>query len=107
MHTLIVTELALSKNWQDDQHVCYHKFNLPAVGEAGFYRDRMSCNAFFHSCKVGRNRTKTRLFVYRHENEPAFYFDKTLPMIEHANIWDFYKNVGYDYKKKAWLKPNK
>ena len=97
----IVTELSLGQTWGGDELVGYHKFKLPGVGQKDFYKDRMTCNAFFNSCKKGRNHTKTKLFTYRHENEPG-QIDETKPMLEHKSIWDFYKTIGYDHQTKKY-----
>jgi hypothetical protein len=38
----------------------------------------------------------------RQEKQFPVYSD--VPMIRHATLWDFYTYIGYDYKKKRYLK---
>jgi hypothetical protein len=33
----------------------------------------------------------------------SFDFFDEAPIVEHDSVWDFYKAVGYDYKKKKYL----
>ena len=71
------------------------------------YRGRKSANAFFYGKNIYNGKSKDifhdigcgwgRFFTGKHapdmpENIPEF------------NIWEFYKHIGYDYKKKKYNK---
>ena len=100
--TLIVTELALNKI--GDKFVCYHKFDLPDFSDKYALRSRRRCNVFFNNGKPGRNKTKTRLFIYRHENEPEVVIGRENALtIEHENIEAFFEYIEFDYKTKKYI----
>lgn len=82
------------------------------------YREVVSFDAFFHGIKQ-RNFVKgVKLFFARSRQEydqSLASFNKImgehgqppkppLPEVHHANIWEFYKYIGYDYKKQKWIK---
>jgi len=73
------------------------------------YRARVSANWFFLG--KGRNHKKDGT-IYFYDNERAYERTKELavrdslpPVVEKRlnNIWEFYKEIGYDYKKQKWL----
>ncbi len=83
-------------------HAKYYKFKLPQVGEKDFYRMTSSYNWFFHGPKR-RNELPDRLFTVAHEDERApEFFIKGVELVDVGSLWDFYKAVGYDYKKQKW-----
>lgn len=93
------------------KHLCYHKFILPELVNKG-YTQVVSFNAFFCSLKK-RNQTKTRLYVSKYPDDWEMFtkviaghsgIDPTTPYKTHSNLWDFYKNIGYDHKTKKWTK---
>jgi len=102
----VATEIDLTDGCN---HVCYHMF------EASDYRSLLSYSAFFTSGKY-RCRTKTRLYHGKRKLEweqdrammaanpitADLYID--VPVVNHESLWDFYKYIGYDYKKKKHLK---
>ena len=88
------------------KHVAIHLF------EADGYRDLTSYNAFFNSLKR-RNWSPSRLFVGKTKDEYDLDISSikasfaklgltvaVVPEIKHESIWDFYKYIGYDFKKK-------
>lgn len=94
----IVTEIDLTDNCN---HVQYHEF------EASDYRSIMSLNAFCFGSK-SYNVSKTRMFIGHRKLE---WLEEKLrenpdrkPTIIHDTIWDFYKYIGYDYKKKKFVR---
>jgi hypothetical protein len=101
MRQMICTECDLNP----DKYVCYHAFNLPNVSEPGFYRSVGSFNAFFNSGKKGRHWTKHKL--YHQMDDISLGWHKkcyiNLETIEHKDIWEFYKYIGYDYKRKKYM----
>lgn len=99
--TFHVTEIDIANGCK---HVAYHKFDLPNPGEQGFYRSTTSFNSFFYSSKMRNRKGKTTLF-YAKDGEELMYWglEEGTPVIEYANIWDFYKAIGYDYKSKKYL----
>lgn len=74
----------------------YHKFTLPSVGHRYFYRDRFSYDAFF---KKRRNYDKTRMFA------KSVTANRPIAIIEHADIWEFYKAIDYDPTRKRYGPP--
>ncbi len=88
-------------------HVRYHIVTYQG------YRAILSSNAFFYGVKKHKRDTKRGIIWASHyEHEHYMYtrldslgfsnWQSELPVIEHASIWDFYKYIGYDYKKKRW-----
>jgi hypothetical protein len=71
-------------------------------GETLNYRGRVSSNSFFYG-KHKRNRTDK--FLYHMKGVWEEYDDDKVPDdIERVDsIWEFYKIIGYDYKKKKFL----
>lgn len=99
-----------------------HWFWLPNFGEPRFYVTLCSWNWF-------RNREGGRLVAWHdarragkkavvperrsycniiEDNDPMYHKEvelkiyDALPTFEHATLWDFYKAVGYDYKRKKY-----
>lgn len=89
------------------------------------YRSRTSSNAFFHSLKQrnwkgGKDPQNFKTLYhfkleedFRRETEHLKKFlntiDCKLPedynqLIELPNLWEFYKEIGWDYKSKKWIK---
>lgn len=83
------------------RHLEYVYVTLPDWGQKGAYTQRVSFNAFFHGMKE-RNRTKTRLYV---ERDVLFSTldEKGVPQREIDSMWDFYKYIGYDWKKNKYV----
>lgn len=86
---------------------------LPDYSEPGFYRQTVSFSAFFHSIKKfgkeqrRRNTDPVTGKIYyacepRDMERPHTIFPPKIRRVE--NIYAFYKEVGYDYKKRRWLK---
>ena len=97
---IIVTEIDLTD--QGTHHCCHEIVDVSA------YRDILSANAFFWSVK-NYCYSKTRLFYGQREHEWEIS-NKTRkmneirrPTIIHPSLWDFYKFIGYDYKKKKFI----
>ena len=102
----VATEIDLTDGCR---HVCYHEF------EASDYRSLVSYGAFFTSVK-NRCYSKTRLYHGKRKLEweqdrammaanpitADLYID--VPVVNHESLWEFYKAIGYDYKKKKHLK---
>lgn len=112
------------------KHEEMHTFNLPTPVEPRFYRSVTSFSAFFHhpvkDRKTGRhtfrsNSRDTLWYSHRPDEwelslrseermrnkfplKDGYLYDSELPVTEHGTIWDFYKHIGYDYKKRKWLK---
>lgn len=96
-----------------------HEVTMPSVPEHDFYRQTVSFDAFRNF--VAKVCAKTDRLTYYYKDEFSLkceeeskarfieeYGDKVkgwliatdLPGISHASLWDFYKYIGYDYKKK-------
>lgn len=80
------------------------------------YRARVSANAFFFGIKHRNWKKDGTLYYARREDEFERHKEswkrveeavgKSFPLpepIELADLWSFYKQVGYDYKTKKWL----
>jgi hypothetical protein len=92
-----------------------HWFKLPKMMEKHHYRTIGSYEAF-------RNREANRFVKYLENGKPKptfrascdsfaitdFEFKhglyKNLKAFYHADLWDFYKAVGYDYKKQRYIR---
>ncbi len=100
----------------------YHTLLMPELKDPGFYRQRLSFNAFFYGMKL-RSKSHTHLYVarlmtehiqmtnalihYLPEADRIPYQQKAIPIITHGDIWSFYLHEGYDYKKNRWIKNHK
>jgi len=114
--------------WEYGRPVSVHDVFTPGFGEPGFYRATISydcyhnreCTRLYEANKKGRLSLPKRGSV-KHKKEfdedrkswkesyekvtgekYEDYHDK-LPRFRHASIWDYYKAVGYDYKKQRYL----
>lgn len=98
-----------------------HVVRMPAYNEPGWYVQSISASAFRRRMQKRHIRTfKTadggwaaQAFAvsfwfrseYRVEHEERrkiearFGVDESADFTEHASLWDFYKAIGYDYKK--------
>lgn len=99
------------------KHVHVHKVQLPKYGQKGWYVSIGSLSAFAHNGDQEKHKgcwSPDYLYVckrsYEFEDECQNLSsrwpdldDRKLPVTEHASLWDFYKAVGYDYKRKKWL----
>jgi hypothetical protein len=101
------------------EHLHLHILWLPDAMEPGFYRQTVSFNSFFHGMK-GRSVIRGIKQYYakrwdefemgcdlwdetvRLNHLTSAHDDRTLPTSEHHSIWEFYKAIGYDYKKQRW-----
>jgi len=83
--------------------------NTPDFGEPDFYRQTTSLNAFFYSTK-GRNVSPDGVlyncelwsdFESRQESlrKHGMEYEVTETF---DSIWDFYKFIGYDYRRKKY-----
>lgn len=106
---------------KDCKHVGLHVLYMSDMTEKGFYRQTVSYDAFFNGIpKKGKQhgpnwKMKERLYVAKWWDEfesdcerwkkyGSTHDDRTLPTVEHQSIWEFYEHIGYDYKKKRWVK---
>ena len=99
MSNIVVTVIDL----KTFEHLLYIRFPLDA-GKNFCYRSRMSYNAFT-GVKGRCYKRKETLYHCKHEYEMVGFLgkiDESLPMVTANSIWEFYKLVGYDYKKKKW-----
>lgn len=115
-----IDQVAIERRF--NKSVAEHHIKIPRATEPGFYRAVVSMGAFQHRelTRVFGEKVRTRRqevpFYYalqrRQEVELRYAshvhrYGKTLkeilPIIEHESIWDFYKYIGYDYKKKRFV----
>lgn len=99
-------------NIDDNQKVAIHLVPIPEFKEKDFYRIGVSFDAFFHSTRE-RNKSDKYFFYHRYtedwEKDDLLYkmieeSENNLPRIEHKSLWDFYDYIGYDRKRKKYLK---
>lgn len=99
-----------------------HIFPLPGVGEPGFYRATVSYNAFrnFENTRLYNSMQKRKCypdfhyslkFAYEWEEDEQLLFNtlsslgveaehSIIEKIQHESIWDFYKAIGFEWKKR-------
>lgn len=101
----------------DGKEAAIHDFLLPKYGEPRYHQQVRSYYWFRQrelkrfSANVDKPDGKPlprycRLFPAYDEQfkfEYAFYYSH-LPHFTHANVWDFYKGVKYDYRRKRYLR---
>lgn len=102
----------------NNEDVAVHFVEKPTAGEHDFYRQTVSFNAFkereleqFHK-KWTKKLPTGRHFYWQSKEEYeselcimsalALRVDG-LPVYHHKSVWDFYKAIGYDYKKKRFV----
>jgi len=103
------------------KEVLLHVIRQPLVTEPGFYRASLSGNAFkSREIKIWYDRYYTkrkvmpRQFSIRYSSDFEIetrlvvnkYLDHqwwSLPILDHESIWEFYKHIGYDHKKKKYI----
>ncbi len=98
MQDLYITQIELKSPYR---HIQYHKFSFPEFNDKGFYRTMISYDAFFEGVKV-RNYSKNYLYYLRRDKD---WEDRNhnLPVIEHENLLDFFKNIGYSRETKEFV----
>lgn len=96
---------------KDELRQKVYTLNTPNVGESDFYRQTVSLNAFFYSVK-GRNISPSDIlyvcemwseFEQRQERHAKHGIEYEMTDV-FDSIWDFYKFIGYDYKKKKYAR---
>ena len=100
MITIVVTEIDLDTY----KHLRYLKF--PLDGAKNFcYRARVIYSSFAHSRHSRCQKRNELLYYSNHETDRVGFnsMDIRIPVVELENLWDFYKYIGYDYKKKKWI----
>lgn len=78
---------------------------VPDFKDPGFYRQTVSYSAFFNRMakRLHESKGKADLFMLRQEGDPWFEEDEALAKDPPINgIWEFYKAIGYDHKKKRF-----
>lgn len=91
-----------------------HTLHDIRAGDQGFYRSVLSLSAFSkrENTILYKNNLKGSHFTLG--KRCSVYFEKdrywwnsmgfSLVAEHHQTVWDFYKAIGYDYKKKRYLK---
>lgn len=98
---IIATEI----NLKTYDHVRYIEFDLDD-GRAFCYRSRVSYNAFRASAKR-RHYNGDVMYFCEHATSPVLKYEiqhTPAPTVKVANLWEFYKLIGYDYKTKKYIK---
>ena len=105
-----------------------HIIRMPAYNEKGWYNSVVSIDAFnnreserfyqircvkkkpllgllCHLYRLSEWERDTQLSTNRMKKyDPSYEHPYNLvPCIEHQNVFDFYKHIGYDYKKKRYI----
>lgn len=121
MRKILVTEIELPSC----NHLRYIWFTLPDIMEKGGYVAIVSFDSFFHGyskrrgehgrnwkLKEGRKpriitRASYQTLYVAHRPDEVFglTISTDAPHVEVATLWDFYKLIGYDYKKQRWIDP--
>jgi len=90
---------------RDLNHLGYIRFDLDD-GKDFCYRSRTSYNYFALGIKKRNYRPGEFQYYCKQECEMTGYFftmDPTLPIVDVANLWEFYKTINYDYKRQKWI----
>lgn len=114
--------------YEDNVAIEKHIIHTPRGDEKGFYRQGVSFSYFktrestihYNAYTKGKIVKGYRSYVQWlddyliHEQVSKDAFEKLgipykslydgLPEYEHFSVWDFYNQVGYDYKKKKYIK---
>jgi len=107
--------------WKDSDKIAVHKFTLEPKPEDNRYRAQRSYNATrdremqklrdgkefrfrMHLVEAHQFATGQRFEEILGAQDAEFVPTSSLPVFEHASIWDMYKAVGYDYKKKRYVR---
>lgn len=100
-HIRYVTQLGMPECTHDVYHV---------VRFEG-YRATVSAGAFFHGMRCHETHKKAGRCWPSHDRHDHYLYIKSgiwqddVSVIEHATIWDFYKHIGWDYKKQRYFLP--
>lgn len=89
----------------DYNHLGYIRFDLDD-GKDFCYRSRVSYEYFAQGRKFRNRRPGEFQYGCRRETEMTGYFstmDPALPIVDVANLWEFYKHINYDYKRQKWI----
>lgn len=96
--------------WENHKAKEYHTFTLD-FDTKGWYVSTTSISAFstregtrlYNSQKAGKRLNGKRCHVKFGDDD----FDSlinNLPHYQHNSVWEFYEAIGYDYKKKRYVK---
>ena len=115
-----IDQVAIERRF--NKSVAEHHIKIPRATEPGFYRAVVSMGAFQHregqrafgeKARAKRvilpvyyalqRRQERELNYAHHMHRYGTEYREKLPIIEHESIWDFYKYIGYDYKKKRFV----
>jgi hypothetical protein len=113
-----------AKLYNGNTTIAFHYFKIPYLNERGGYTQTSSYN-WFNDREANRHYKLTQQkkplgrwcyierFIEAHRFESMVkkrlkelgvsYQEDKLPFFKHQSLWDFYKAVGYDYKKKKWM----
>jgi hypothetical protein len=104
--------IVVSEVFSTSKHGRYFRFPLDPNNGKFDYRARVSYNCFFRK----RNHKKNKTIYYAQSSESYNISKDSYNKIgekhglkmEHEfidlnSIWEFYKEIGYDYKKQKWL----
>lgn len=97
--SIIATEIDLKTY----AHVRYIQFDLDD-GKGMCYRSRVSYNAFRTNAKR-RYYNGDVMYFCEHDTSPVLRAEMQLipaPVVQLANLWEFYKLIGYNYKTKKY-----
>lgn len=94
-------------NLKTCEHEKVNIFELPNFGEQGFYRSVVSYDAFFHGMKSKNYDLRRNILYFANFQQDLDIFNTyedviALPQTIYKNIWEFYKGIGYNYKKKKY-----
>lgn len=120
--TRIFTEIPLTHKLEQKIGHTVHRVAFPERCTKGWYVAVISLSAFAHGGR-GKRRAPCwapdRLYYLQQSEETwlkqqeryaadpilAKLDERLRPTIEHASLWDFYRAVGWDWKRRRWVKP--
>lgn len=96
------------------QHSLNIGFCIPEAdghGRRGWYPQRLSLNAFKMWHSDGHKHywqiTTTHEWMMKDLNQRKECQNTPYIIVECESVWDFYDKVGYDYKRKKFVDPNR
>ena len=105
MENHIVKEIA-----SNSEHKRFWRVQIPSFGEPNFYHQVTSFSWFFHG-RNKRNYKRDGTLYYACREEEFLEQQKSFAkvgivinpeIIDIPSLWEFYKVIGYDYKKKEY-----
>lgn len=95
---ILATEIDLKNGCKHRRYIIF-----PLDGGKDFcYRSRISYDYFAHGRKRRNWKRDELLYACDHHDGFRRMDDPDAEVVHVDSVWDFYKTIGYDYKKQKW-----